>query len=312
MPKIMAAVVFGSKNWNNMIITRLIGGLGNQMFQYAMARRIAKINNTKLKLDISGFKTIKNITLRDYSLRPFKIQESFANQKEVDYFKKFARREGGGFKKFFYNLLIAKSSKYVKENKFTFDEKFLNIGAGAYLDGRWASEKYFMDIRSIILKEFALKKAFSKKINQSILKKIRSTSSVSLHIRRGDFAYDKRTNKWHGLCPLNYYYSSSEQIKKRVKNPYFFIFSDDIDWVKKNLKLKFPAIFASGKYSKRDYEDLTLMKNCQHHITANSTFSWWAAWLSKNGSKIVYTPKRWFNIKRDLNDFIPRSWIKIC
>lgn len=295
----------------NVIITRLIGGLGNQMFQYAAGRKAAKANNTELKLDIFGFKTIKNITPYDYSLKPFKIQECFATQKEVDYFKKFAKREEGGVKNFFYNLLIANSSKYVKENRFVFDEKFLNIKARAYLEGHWASEKYFMEIKDIILKEFTLKEAFLKKINQSMLKKIRSTNSVSLHVRRGDYAYDKRTNKHHGLCSLSYYYSSSEQINKKINNPYFFIFSDDIDWVGKNLKLNFPTTFVSGKYTKKDYEDLTLMKNCKHHITANSTFSWWAAWLPQNSNKIVCAPKKWFNIKRDLNDFIPKSWIRI-
>ena len=141
---------------------------------------------------------------------------------------------------------------------------------------------------------------------------ISSCESVSLHIRRGDFVSNARTSTIHGTCNLNYYYRCVEEITKNVKNPHFFIFTDDTGWVSKNVKLSYPATVIDHNGRKKSYEDLMLMSLCSHNIIANSSFSWWGAWLNRNPNKMVFAPLRWF-AKDDIStrDLIPEKWRRI-
>jgi len=271
-----------------MIITRLIGGLGNQMFQYAVGRRAAHKHKTELKLDISWFKNPEGAIKRDYLLNVFNIEEDFASKEEINKLKSKNR----GLLTLFY-------------------KKILKINDNTYLEGYWQSEKYFKDIENIIRKEFTFKDK-PDAANQKIISRIKNCDSVSIHIRRGDYIFDETTNKYHGVCGLDYYSNSVAMIVKKVKNPYFFIFSDDIKWVKQNLHLKFPCVYVDYNIGKKDYEDMRLMSNCQHNIIANSSFSWWGAWLNQYKNKIIIAPKKCFRDKSiDTTDLIPQPWIKI-
>ena len=288
-----------------MIITKLIGGLGNQMFQYAAGRRAAHTNQTELKLDTSWFKNPNGAIQRDYLLNVFNIEEAFASEEKLNKFR--------GARQNVLIKLIASYYKrpYVKQRFSYFDKNILKVNDNTYLDGYWTSEKYFKDIEEIVRKEFTFKDK-PDAVNQKMINSIKNCDSISIHIRRGDYIFDETTNKYHGVCGLDYYSNSVAMIVKKVKNPYFFIFSDDIKWVKQNLHLKFPCVYVDYNIGKKDYEDMRLMSNCHHNIIANSSFSWWGAWLNQYKNKIIIAPKKCFRDKSiDTTDLIPQPWIKI-
>ena len=291
-----------------MIIVKLQGGLGNQMFQYAIGRHLFHVNKDILKLDITSF---KNNTKRSYSLDCFNFPEVFATNEEIKWFKKYQRKPGRVW--FLYNRLFAEKAKYAQEGQFHFDQEILKLKSPVYLDGYWNTEKYFQDIRDILLKDFQIKIPLSGK-NKEISERIILVDSVSVHVRRGDYANDPKTNIVHGTLSNEYYDKAFMLIKKLVKDPRFFIFSDDIGWVRNNIVFPFPATYIDWNDDKTAFEDLRLMSLCKHHIIANSTFSWWGAWLSQNPKKIAIAPLKWFNTKKsstDTRDVIPDSWISI-
>ncbi|MDP3043073.1 MAG: alpha-1,2-fucosyltransferase [bacterium] len=290
---------------SNKIIIKLQGGLGNQMFQYAVGRHLSHITKAVLKLDIASF---KDDPKRNYSLGCFNLQKFFATDEEIRWFKKYQRKPGKIW--FLYNRLVADETKYVKERQFHFDQKILQLKPPAHFDGYWQTEKYFKDIAETIRKEFTLKNSLSN-YTKLLQADIMSKEAVSIHVRRGDYISDKHTNEWHGSCSIEYYNQAIQKIAEHVKNPHFFIFSDDPAWIKKNILPPFPTtcLPCNAEYPE---EDLYLMSRCKHHIIANSSFSWWGAWLNPNKEKVVIAPKRWFQApKMDTNDLIPNSWIRI-
>lgn len=291
-----------------MIIVRIIGGLGNQMFQYAAGRQLAALNNTDLKLDISDF---RKYNLRDYGLSAFNIKELFATPEEIQVYKE---PEAGRLMKKIKNLLGRPSKlgmTHIREKQFNFSPEILALPDSLYLDGYWQSEKYFLGIADIIRKEFTVKFPQTGK-DLELAQQITSCESVSLHVRRGDYVTDEKTRVVHGTCDLAYYERCIERLAQQIHSPHFFIFSDDPEWTGKNLKMAHPATFVSHNGCEKNYEDLRLMSQCRHHIVANSSFSWWGAWLNSNSNKITYAPKQWF---RDPNfntmDLLPATWQKL-
>jgi len=297
-----------------MIIVSLIGGLGNQMFQYALGRRLALKNKVDLKFDICELRKDPIIgTPRKYNLHCFNILEKFATPQEIQKYKgdnpglllKLIRIILGG------TTANRNKSFIVEKENFVFDKDVLQVDKNAYLQGYWQNEKYFRNIRDVLLEEFTVKHPPDKK-NQDVLNQTNSTNSVSIHVRRGDYVKDKRTNKHHGTCSLGYYKKAIEIIAKKIKNPYFFAFSDDIAWVKKNLQMKYPVYCVDNNNDEHNYEDLRLMSACKHNIIANSSFSWWGAWLNKNPNKIVIAPKKWLNNSDiDTSDVTPKEWLRM-
>ncbi len=291
-----------------MIITKLIGGIGNQMFQYAAARRLAHIHQTDLKLDITSYASYK---LRKFELDNFNITAQTATKKEIEKFIKIPKNI---FEKIVFNLIpsVQKRSRFYYEEKFYhFDPNVFTLPDNVYLSGYFQSEKYFIDIEDIIREELIVKHRPDRK-NQDFLKQIGSTNSVGVHIRRGDFAADSDTKSLHGLYGSDYFQKAVVVISSKIPHPYFYIFSDDIDWAKNNFKIEYPITFIDNNIDKKDYEDLRLMSSCKHNIIVNSTFGWWGAWLNKNKSKIIITPKNWYEHgPTDTYDLIPEAWIKI-
>lgn len=293
-----------------MIIVKLIGGLGNQMFQYAAGRRIAFINNTELKLDISGFEKLEGVTPRKYELKHFNIMENIALEREIKKFKSSNR-----FYKLFFRIKNMFKPYYrrtiIKERFFHFDPDILKIGNNVYLEGYWQSEKYFKDIEEIIRKEFTVRYPISGK-NKEIMDIIKDKNSVSMHFRRGDYVKNPDVNKLHGICTYDYYNKSIEYFAGKIKEPYFFIFTDDSLFIKENFKPSYPVTFIEHNGEEYVYEDLRLMSYCKHNIIANSSFSWWGGWLNKNPDKIVIAPEKWFNsAKYNTQDLISPDWILI-
>ncbi len=285
-----------------MIIAKIIGGLGNQMFQYAMARRLAYINNTELKLDLSGFDKYK---LHDYSLCHYNIIETKATKEEIDKYK----NNKSPINRVKYLLGLQKNN--IVEKYFNFDPRILKLKDNIYLSGYWQSEKYFVDIKHIILKEFTVKSKIDK-INIKIAERIKEQNSVSVHIRRMDYITDNANVEYHGIYSLDYYYKTCMEIARKISNPIFYIFSDDPGWCKENIKLDHSMVIINHNDRIKNYQDLWLMILCKHNIITNSTFGWWGAWLNKNKDKIIYAPEKWLNVKNiNQSDIIPNNWIKI-
>jgi hypothetical protein len=292
-----------------MIIVRLIGGLGNQMFQYAVARHLAEIHKVVLKMDISGFKTYKK---RKYSLWPFNIQENFASPEEV---AALGGQRRGIVERVVRRVLrkpVKSTPTYIREKRlFYFDADILKLPDGVYLHGSWQNERYFADIAGIIRQEFTVRTPPAGK-DKELAEQIASCQSVSLSIRRGDYASKRHTKRVHGTCGLDYYYRCVEHLTQTVKNPHFFIFGDEPQWARDNLKLPYPTTFVDHNAEDKNYEDLRLLSRCKHNIIANSSFSWWGAWLNQDPEKIVLAPKRWFKSDAyDPRDLIPDKWIKV-
>jgi len=263
-----------------MVVVKLIGGLGNQLFQYAIGRNLTDKLGSRLKLDASFFKTQKK---RKFALDTFNFVPNVMAAEELPDFN------------------------IVRERLGFFNQGVLGQSGDVYLDGYWQSEKYFTDISSVIREDFSVRSALKGK-NLIFSDQMKSCESVALHVRRGDYISEPSIVKSHGFCGLSYYQEAVQRLLRRVPKAHFFLFSDDLPWVKENL-LQFvrPATIVDANHGETAYQDLRLMNLCRHHIIANSSFSWWGAWLSRHENKIVYAPRRWFR-KDHWKDMIPLSW----
>lgn len=291
-----------------MIIVKLIGGLGNQMFQYAAGRRLAEKNRAELKLDIGAF---KNYELRKYGLDVFNIREQFATEREIEVLT--VTKQGITEKALnrLFNRQARRPASFIAQKHFHFDPVILKLEDPVYLDGHWQSEKYFLDIEDIIRKEFTItvgQDAVNKKTSESIT----GSESVSIHVRRGDYVSNEATKQYHGICSIEYYHKAINMITGKIKEPHLFVFSDEPDWVKRYLKSNCPVTYIDFNGRDKAYEDLRLMSLCKHHIIANSSFSWWGAWLCQYPDKTVYAPAKWFNGDSiNTKDLLPDGWLRI-
>jgi len=284
-----------------MLIVKVIGGLGNQMFQYAFGQYLIK-QGFVVKYDISDF---ENYSLRNYRLKEvFDIDLPLAEMNERENIKDSSQ--------FFFpkirRKLIGKKKSHITEKNFDINK--LNKSKDYYLGGYWNNWYYVNCVDKLIRKKFQVVNSLTPK-GSILLKEIENTESVGIHFRRGDYVANKKVNKTHGLCGMDYYNRAVNFFIQELTNPVFYIFSDDIKWVKENFKITDYAV----KYieNTKDFDDLQLMYSCKHNIIANSTFSWWGAWLNDNPNKRIVAPKRWFrNYKKDKRiQILPEEWIKI-
>jgi hypothetical protein len=182
----------------------------------------------------------------------------------------------------------------------------LKLGGNVCLKGFWQSWRYFADIQDLIHQEFTLKSPLGVGATE-LAKKIQGVTAVGIHIRRGDYVSNPVTHQFHGICDLDYYARAISCMAEAVQQPYFFVFSDEPQWARENLKIDFPCTIIDPNH--QDYEDLYLLSLCQHFIIANSSFSWWAAWLSSNPGKSVIAPRRWFAAEDiDMGDLALPGW----
>ena len=291
-----------------MIIIKLAGGIGNQMFQYAVGKQLSLKLGVDLKLDISWFATQN---LRSYALGKFDIAENFAFPEEVAL---LATQKEETLKHVLGRMLRIPQNftpTHIHEKHFQFDPEIINLPDGVYLDGYWQSEKYFTNIEDVLRKELVVKIPQEGK-NKELAELMASCESVSLHIRRGDYVSNSIASSVLGTCNLDYFYRCIEQLALTVNSPHFFIFSDEPEWARDNLKIPHPTTFVDHNGPDKDYEDLRLMSQCKHHIIANSSFSWWGAWLCNNPDKIIFAPRKWFSIEEhNTKDLIPDNWYRI-
>lgn len=277
---------------------QIIGGLGNQMFQYALGRHLAILNKTELKLDVTTFDTYK---LHNYSLNHFNVQENFATSKEINRLKT---------SKVMKKLGLIKPSHIIEKDQ-VFSEEILQLRGDFYLESYWQTEKYFQDIEEIIKHDFQVKTELSGQ-NKESANQIATVDAVSVHVRRGDYVANPETLKIHGLCGQEYYARAVSEIVEKVSKPNFFVFSDDPAWAKDNLIFNYPTFYLDHNQADKNYEDLRLMNLCKHNIIANSSFSWWGAWLNNNPVKIVVAPAKWYSDPtKNIQNIVPESWLKI-
>jgi len=299
-----------------MIIIQLLGGLGNQMFQYAIGRQLAVLNNSELKFDIAGF---TRDPLRKYSLSCFSITEHIASDSEIIRLKYGHCNPTLAMASDFLNRVLRhligrkplRTSRYLIEKQiFRFDNEILKQRSHLYLEGYWQAYEYFANIREILQREFTPRNNMTPE-NIQLLEQIKSCNAVSLHVRRGDYYSDPGTSRLYACCTSNYYQAAIDRIKGLLENPTFFVFSDEPDWAESGLDLDNKVIVRANS-PESAHDDLRLMQNCRHHIIANSSFSWWGAWLNENPDKIVIAPRTWINLANtDTRDLIPESWIRL-
>jgi hypothetical protein len=285
-----------------MIIVRMVGGVGNQLFCYAYAKSLQQ-KGYDVKIDVSTFKFNK---IDSYEFDKYDIDIPISTQEEN--------------KKLFNNSFISKVlrrfgidiSKKVREKSLLFDEKLLRIDDGSYVDGYFQNEKYFKNVRNILLQQISINQSISS-FTKDMEKQISCLdNSCSIHVRRGDMA-NEINMKIHGVCALEYYQNAIKYLKNKLGELNYFIFSDDIEWCKNNLKID-NAVFVNSEEKRIAHEDIYLMSICNHNIIANSSFSWWGAWLNINDDKIVIAPKDWFSdreLKKQAAEIVPEDWIRI-
>jgi hypothetical protein len=296
------------------VIARLLGGLGNQMFQYATGRALALRRGATLKLDITGFAEVGPHTERRYELDSFQIHASPADAEDLGQFGRSRRAEYPPLDRVLRWLRIDRSNgawPVYRERHFQFDPALPQLRAPVYLDGYWQSERYFSDIAAPLRQEFTAKMPLDPE-NEALGRSIDAVNAVSLHVRRGDYVNNPATNRFHGVCSLDYYQRALDYISLRVKEPHLFVFSDDQRWTRANLRCAVTTTFVDVNSPDCGYRDMGLMARCRHHIIANSSFSWWGAWLNPSHEKIVIAPDRWFGASRnDTRDLLPPSWVRL-
>ncbi len=290
-----------------MIVTKLVGGLGNQMFQYAAGLSLSLKNDTQVKIDNSWFATNNSITSpRKYELDCFTLKPVFITPEQYMTDSNLHTNLGAKLKN-----LVHKPTTFsnFKEEGLRYANSFEKLPDNTVLDGYWQSELYFAEHRAAILEAFGFKKAPVGN-NATLAKKIKDSTAVSLHVRRGDYASHAQTNSVHGLMGLGYYKAAIDYITGQIENVHFFVFSDEPEWCMENLPIEHAHTYVSG--NTEGCYDMQLMTMCDHHIIANSSFSWWGAWLNPKESKRVIAPKQWFNdSSMDSSDIVPINWTRI-
>ncbi len=299
-----------------MILVELSGGLGNQMFEYALGRHLSILNNCDLKLDISKLEVDP---LRDYALHCFNITSTLASEEET----RFLKYGFSGKLPYLFCHIAAKlleklnlqnplkRSTFVEETQTVFRPEILKMTGDVLLSGYWQTEKYFLPIRKTLLQEFSYK-APPDDASREMIKLIRSENSVSVHIRRGDYISNPEIRSLHCCCDESYYARAMAEICNQVSQPHFFVFSDEPAWVKENFRTPGKMTVLDLNHGDRGHEDMRLMSLCCHNVIANSSFSWWGAWLNENPHKIVIAPQRWFTSDQfATKDLLPEGWLKL-
>jgi hypothetical protein len=290
-----------------------MGGLGNQMFQYAAARRLAHIHNTQVKIDFSWF-AHQSDSDRQYELNHFRLKQSFVTNSDRVRFRIHTigkiDRILGTVKTIFRN---PRPYDMVFERNSAFDPKILTMPDNIALVGYWQSYQYFDDIRSVLINEFSPLEPLCGK-DKEIAGRIEEVSSVAVHIRRGDYNQNPKASQFHGCCNAEYYQKAIEYISQHIKRPHFFIFSDDMLWAKQNIRTMHSITFVDHNTPNYGWRDLNLMRLCKHNIIANSSFSWWAAWLNTSIEKLIVGPKQYYVKKaqnRRSKDLFPSYWVRL-
>ena len=283
------------------IVVRLMGGLGNQLFQYACGRALATQHGLPLLLDPR--EVIRKGAHSGLAIELFNIKAEF-----IDGQSKYALASWKWKVSRAIRRQISPSLGYYHEQEFGFDEDLVEHGHNNIISGFWQSYKYFdKSAVDLLRKEFTLKKPYTKD-QQQIVDEMHVGNGVAVHVRRGDYLNNPKALAKHGVCSAEYYQQAVARIEALVDDPHYFVFSDDPQWVKQNINID-NAVFVSDRGYAPEV-DLMLISSCQHQIIANSSFSWWGAYINANADKHVIIPDPWFDADICAKDMSPIEWIR--
>jgi hypothetical protein len=288
------------------VIVRLVGGLGNQMFQYAAGLAVARKTGGQLLLDVDFVR--HGVTLREFELDqafvgPFLLASSDEKRAALGWRASFRRAFGRP------SLSFLWGSRVVVERSFDFSPVLTHLAPPVYLVGYWQSERYFLDVAQEVREKFRFDSPDA--ANAVLLNEIDACESVAVHVRRGDYAANSVVTTHHGLCPPSYYESAAKWLLDRKPSLRFFLFSDDLEWTRENVRLPADCVYVDVNRDGASFNDMRLMSRCRHQVIANSTFSWWAAWLNPSPEKLVIAPKRWFASGNEATSICPHTWVRL-
>ena len=288
-----------------MITAQIKGGLGNQMFQYAMARALGLRTGRSTALDITS---MKRDAYRKFELPHFNIEARVLTSKwqRPPKFK-------SGLQQTIANHILSclGQQKRVSEAGHGFSPEIARLNKRLYLTGFWQSELYFLDQQDAIRRELTLKEPFAP-ARQAVANDMASGNAVSLHVRRGDYVASPDIADMLGTFSPEWYHAAMARIETRMPEARYFVFSDDPQWVRDNIRSNRPVTFVDPQDDGRHFEDMVLMSHCDAHILSNSTFSWWGAWLDSRPDKHVIAPSRWFRSEAICgDDIVPASWDRL-
>jgi Glycosyl transferase family 11 len=289
-----------------MIVTRIHGGLGNQLFEFAAGYALARRLGVPHKVDLGTFVHERE---RDFGLASLQIPFEVASAEEI---RALAPQWGPWWKNKYilwsHRMTPFARCRWVKETTFDYDKRLLDVRSPAYLDGWWQSEKYFAGVGGEIRNMYSPKKAPTPR-SEELAKALKGQATVAVHVRRGDYIANDDASQFHGTCSTGYYEDAISRMQHEVPEAMFCVFSDDPDWARGNLKFPARTEFVSAKGPLGVAEDFFLLCNCRHFVIANSTFSWWPAWIADSPGQHVIAPSRWFRgFEVNLADRFPADW----
>ncbi len=303
-----------------MIISWLTGGLGNQMFQYAAGLALAEHRRTVLKLDPGWFRHDPTCASHNsYSLSCFNITEQFATQEEIDRVRgvtlttteRWSIAAARALRFYRYANRHAAPANWHQPPTFRFYPEFFAQPDNTYLNGMFQSEQFFAPVEKLLRAHFSFRYPASPSV-AALGAQIRSGPSAAIHFRRGDYARDPKFNREIGVVGLDYYTRAVQLLRERSPDATLYIFSDEIEAVSHEFTPPGPHHFVRAGHDWHPWDELRLMSQCEHLAIANSSFSWWAAWLNPSLSKLVIAPTPWFaHSEHDEADIVPSCWIRI-
>jgi Glycosyl transferase family 11 len=288
------------------VIARMSGGLGNQIFQYACARTVADRLGTELLLDLSTYgRQPASETPRTFGLDVFRVRYRTAAPEDL---RPFARHFGNRWQQ--RAARLTSSAQVIAQQGSSYDPRIEQVGPGTYLNGHWQSARYFSSNADRLRADLVPVRSFDAE-DEAFAARMSASTSVSVHVRRGDYVTNSSTQAHHPTCGTAYYGRAADHLLRAHPDAHFFVFSDDMDWARSHLQFAAPVEFVHRPNSSA-HVDMLLMARCRHHIIANSSFSWWGAWLAADRAGSVIAPKEWYRDPAiDTSDLLPPSWIRL-
>lgn len=283
-----------------MILVEVTGGLGNQMFQYACGKALAIRNNDRLALDFSWYEEQEE---RAFQLWRYAVKYEECKNAGLRSLRTARKLRRWGER-------IISGNRRIREKFTGYDDSVFHAKGNLYLQGFWQSEKYFCDCKETIREEFCLVEQLDDENRAWADRILQSRNAVSVHIRRGDYLTVPINQATFEELSMDYYNNGLKIMESLLGEMNVFVFSNDLPWAKANLACNAPMFFVDANDENNGYKDMHLMSLCEHNIIANSTFSWWGAWLNRNRDKIVISPRKWFK-REEMNhdDILPDDWI---
>jgi len=304
-----------------MIITRLTGGLGNQMFQYAAGLALAQARRTVLKLDVSWYREYAEYEAHNrYDLSCLNVTEQFATAEEIERsrgvpltrIERWSVAAARRLRFYRYAERHSHPARWHRPVTFAYYPEFPDLPDGTYLDGMFQSEKFFAPAADALRRHFTPRYPSPPHLVK-LEEDIRRGPSAAVHFRRGDLVRNPTFNREMGVVPAGYYDRACRLLLERHPGLKFFIFSDDIEAVARDFRPPKPHVFAPTEPSELPYEKMRLMSLCDHAIIGNSTFAWWGAWLHAGANRTVIAPEPWFAASdHDCRDLLPPAWLRLA